>query len=359
LIVSDSAGPDGSGQTPGAVNGPDSGQPRESGDAAEANGPGAPADQPAVAGSAATGRAQGRIVRLLVNRAGELRALWRLFLFLPVLGVLLGLFAAVQPWLQRLTGLSAAAAAEAGALTAALVGGWFMLMTVERRRPGALGFAWTREVPRELALGIAIAGGALALCVALLAFAGDYAWTPDRGSVAGYAWALLRDLAFWGVAAAAEEALFRGYAFQVLVQGVGAAPATVLASAAFALAHRNNPNVDAVALANIFLAGVLLSVAYLRTRSLWFATAMHLGWNWMMGTVLALPVSGLVLVNTPLYDGHVRGQPWVTGGEFGPEGGLVATVAFSLALAAVALAPLAQAPRMRALRPLVDTRRTR
>ncbi|HEX9106095.1 MAG TPA: CPBP family glutamic-type intramembrane protease [Longimicrobiales bacterium] len=321
-------------------------------------GPSAPAPD-AVDGPGAPAQAHGPFLRLLVNGAGELRALWRLLLFLPVVGVVLGLFASAQPLLQRLTGLSAAAAGAAGALTAALAGGCFMLVVIDRRRPGALGFGWTREVPRELALGIAIAGGALALCVALLAFAGDYAWTPDRGSLGGYAWELLRDLALWGVAAAAEEALFRGYAFQVLVQGLGAAPATLLASAAFALAHRNNPNVDAVALVNIFLAGVLLSVAYLRTRSLWFATAVHVGWNWMMGTVLALPVSGLVLVNTPLYDGHAGGPGWVTGGDFGPEGGLVATAAFSLALVAVALAPLAEAPRMKELRPLVDTRLTR
>ena len=339
MIVSDSVG--GSGHGPDAVS------------------PATPADRAATGDPVVRVRTHGPILRLLVNRVGELRALWRLLLFLPVVGVILGLFASVQPLLQRLTGLSAAAAGEVGALTAALAGGWFILVAVDRRRPGALGFGWTREVPRELVLGIAIAGGALVLCVAVLAFLGDYGWTPDRGSVAGYAWALLRDLAFWGVAAAAEEALFRGYGFQVLVQGLGAAPATVLASAAFALAHRNNPSVDGVALVNIFLAGVLLSVAYLRTRSLWFATAVHLGWNWMMGTVLALPVSGLVLVNTPLYDGHVGGPRLVTGGAFGPEGGLVATAAFSLALAAVALAPLAEAPRMKGLRPLVDTRLTR
>jgi uncharacterized protein len=38
-------------------------------------------------------------------------------------------------------------------------------------------------------------------------------------------------------------------------------------------------------LANIFLAGVMLAVAYLRTRSLWFATGVHLGWNWTMATL--------------------------------------------------------------------------
>jgi len=295
-------------------------------------------------------------MRAFVNGAGELRALWRLLLFVAVCIVVIGLVAGLQPLLQRLTGLSAAAAGSAGALAAALAGGWLLLVTIDRRSPGALGFAFTGAVPRELALGLAITGGALAVCVAALALAGEVRWTRDAGSAGGYAWALVRDLGLWGVAAAAEESLFRGYPFQVLVQGIGAAPATLLLSAGFALAHRNNPNVDALALLNIFLAGVLLSLAYLRTRSLWFATAVHVGWNWTMGTVLALPVSGLVLVNTPLYDAHAAGPAWLTGGSFGPEGGVVASVAFSLALVVVAFAPLKEAARMRELRPLVDSR---
>ncbi len=294
--------------------------------------------------------------RLLVNGAGEVRTLWRLLLFVLLLALALGLLASFTPLVRTLTGLSAAAAGAAESLIAALAAGWLLLALLDRRPLGALGFAWTRALPRELALGLAITGGALALCVAGLALLGDVVWTPDAGSAGAYVWELVRDLALWGVAGAAEEALFRGYAFQVLVQGIGAAPATVLLSAGFALAHRNNPNVDALALLNIFLAGVLLSVAYLRTRSLWFATAVHVGWNWMMGTVLALPVSGLVLVNTPLYDAQPRGPTWLTGGAFGPEGGVVASVAFSLALLVVALAPLKEAARLRELRPLVDSR---
>ncbi len=300
--------------------------------------------------------AAGAAARLFVNRAGEVRALWRLILFLLLAVGILALFAFIQPIFQRLTGLSAAAAGSAGSLVAALAGGCIMLATVDRRRPAALGFGWTRRVPAELGLGLAITGGALALCVAVLALLGDVLWTSDAGTVGSYVWELVRDLGLWGIAAAAEEALFRGYAFQVVVQGIGAAPATVLLSAGFALAHRNNPNVDAVALLNIFLAGVLLSLAYLRTRSLWFATALHVGWNWMMGTVLALPVSGLVLVNTPLYDAQSRGPAWLTGGAFGPEGGVVASIAFSLALVLVAVMPLREAARMRELRPLVDSR---
>jgi hypothetical protein len=133
--------------------------------------------------------------------------------------------------------------------------------------------------------------------------------------------------------------------------------ATIGASALFAAAHRTNPNVDMFALVNIFLAGVLLSAAYLRTRSLWFATAVHFGWNWSMASLLDLPVSGLALFDTPLYEPVVGGPAWLTGGAFGPEGGMAATVAFVLAAFAVWRLPgLDETEEMRALRPLVDDR---
>src|SRR5690606_19908912 len=158
-------------------------------------------------------------------------------------------------------------------------------------------------------------------------------------------------------AAAAEEALFRGYPFQVLVEALGPAVATVALSAAFAVAHAGNPGANAFALVNIFLAGVLLSVAYLRTRSLWFATAVHLGWNWTMGSLLDLPVSGLEMLDTPLYEPAAGGPEWVTGGGFGPEAGLAGTVGFALALLGVVrLVKLREAPEMQALGPLVDRR---
>lgn len=291
---------------------------------------------------------------VFMNARGEPRAFWRLLLFLLIAVAVTALFAIVQPPVQKVTGLSSAAAGSAGALLGALVGGLVVLVAIDRRRAGALGFAFTAQLPRELALGIGITGGALALVVAALAVLGRVHWSPDAGTATIYAVEVGRDLLFWGVAAATEEALFRGYAFQVLVQGMGAVPATLVLSAGFALVHMGNPNVDALALLNIFLAGVLLSFAYLRTRSLWFATAAHAGWNWTMGTLLALPVSGLTLVDTPLYDAQPGGPAWLTGGRFGPEGGLVATIAFGLAMAAVAFAPVKETDRMKKLRPLAD-----
>jgi membrane protease YdiL (CAAX protease family) len=242
-------------------------------------------------------------------------------------------------------------------LVASLVAGWVMLAAVDRRPPGALGFALDRAAGRDSAVGFAAGGAMLGLAVLLLVVASMARWVADTGSGGEYVAALTRSLAFFAVAAAAEEAAFRGYAFQALVQGIGAWPAMLATSALFAWGHADNPEVTPVALANIFLAGVMLALAYLKTRSLWFATAVHLGWNWTMQSLLGFPVSGLNEFDTPLYDVRELGPDVLTGGPFGPEAGLAATLA--IAAGAVWIwrtRRLGESQRMIALRPLVDAR---
>lgn len=247
------------------------------------------------------------------------------------------------------TGLAAAAALAAGAL---------LLRGLDGRRAGALGIAWTRRTWREIGLGLLVGLGAILAATALLAATGLVQWQREPGTVAGWATVVTRDFGIFGVAAFAEEAMFRGYGYQALVRGIGAVPATLLASGLFALAHAQNPNVGTFALVNIFLAGVLLSAAYLRTLSLWFATAVHLGWNWGMATLLDLPVSGITAFDTPLYDASLRGPDWISGGAFGPEAGLVGTVAFAGALLVVLRMRRVQpSEEQRALRPLVEDRK--
>jgi uncharacterized protein len=242
-------------------------------------------------------------------------------------------------------------------LVATLAAGWITLARLDGRPVGALGFALTSAAGREVVWGTGIGAGLLVLTTLLLAASGSVGWVADEGTVLDYVAMLLGSLIFFAVAAAWEEALFRGYAFQVLVEGIGAWPAILLSSALFAWAHGQNPEVTWLALGNIFLAGMLLAVAYLRTRSLWFATAVHLGWNWAMAFWFDLPVSGLTAFDTPLYSGVETGPAWWTGGAFGPEAGLAGTLVLALGtLWLLRTRRVDVHPEMRALGPVVDRR---
>lgn len=257
----------------------------------------------------------------------RLRSLGLLLLFAVILAVFITLASAIAG--------DGIVASSAIMLLGALAVGWLLLSALERRPRSDLGLTWTSRTPREWLFGLLLPCmvlGAVVLCFVLV---GQLQYGPDQGTLAGWLTGSAQLLLVLAIPAAAEEAVFRGYPFQKLVEATGPIAATVLASGGFAIAHRHNPGVNAFALINIFLAGVMLSVAYLRTRSLWLPIALHLGWNWQMAGPLDLPVSGLELFDAPLYEPQTRGADWLTGGEFGPEGGLAGLIALLLITAAV------------------------
>jgi membrane protease YdiL (CAAX protease family) len=220
-------------------------------------------------------------------------------------------------------------------LLAALVAGWLLLALVEKRPLGDLGFRPQRKAWLEILIGLAIPTAALLLVCVPLILLGAWQYRADDGTWTGWLSGCAQLLVLLVVPAAGEEALFRGYPFQKLVELVGPVIGTLGASALFAVAHGNNPGIGVFAMINIFLAGVMLSIAYLRTGSLWFASAVHLGWNWQIGGPLDLPISGLELFDTPLYQPSHLGSAWLTGAEFGPEGGIAGLLALALVTAGV------------------------
>ena len=127
----------------------------------------------------------------------------------------------------------------------------------------------------------------------------------------------------WGVylpAAVHEELLFRGYALQKLALRWPRF-AVLFVAAVFAALHLGNDAVSMLAMANIFVAGVLLGLTWLATRRLWFALGLHLAWNLLSGPILGYNVSGYVSHAT-VWRTSGSGRPILTGGAFGIEGSL-------------------------------------
>ena len=91
---------------------------------------------------------------------------------------------------------------------------------------------------------------------------------------------------------------------------------------------------------------VLLAIAYLRTRTLWLATGAHVGWNFAMGSLLGLPVSGITFAQgDALLRSAESGPDVATGGPYGPEGGLVSLLAIVVACFFLARIPVPAARR--------------
>ena len=176
-------------------------------------------------------------------------------------------------------------------------------------RPGLA----TREFVIGLVWGVALIG----LCAIAVVLMTEVRHGPGRG----FPW---RELAGIFIPAVLhEELLFRGYPFQKLAAW-NRTVAVVVVAVVFAGLHGNNSAVTLLALANIFLGGILLGLAYLRYGRLWFPIGLHLAWNLMTGPILGHEVSGYRSVESVLTEsGH--GPWWLSGGEFGIEGSVVMT----------------------------------
>jgi len=189
---------------------------------------------------------------------------------------------------------------------------------------------WVRGVGVGFALGIIPATVAMTMGV----FTAGAGWSHDGGSFTQWITQAGATLLLLAPAALSEELMFRGLPMVVASRAIGRGRAIVLLSVLFALAHLKNPDVTAAGIGNIVLAGIFLSLAFFSAGGMWTAFGAHLGWNVTLAA-LAAPVSGTPF-EMPYIDYHMGSPAWLTGGAFGPEGGLIATGVLAAAAVLVA-----------------------
>lgn len=293
---------------------------------------------------------------IFLNRQQRLRSGWRLAIFCAAYFAALAAFYATISLIFVLFNVSNPNARLAGTLgyllqsfmlfTTALVVGWACGRLFEDLPLRALGWARHRGWLRDLLLGTLL-GVASLLVAALIAtvFRGfQFSVAPTISSVA-FVKTFFGSAVIFVIAAAAEEVLFRGYPLQTMMRALPFIVAVIPSSVLFAYVHLDNPNVAwGFTFINTTLAGFWLAVAYLRTRSLWFPLGLHWAWNWAMGALLGLPVSGITsLTRAPLFRATDTGPAWLTGGAYGIEGGAACTVALIISTIFIWKTPLLKA----------------
>lgn len=281
---------------------------------------------------------------VFINDFGRLRSGWRLvlyifaflaasFLITTILGGAYLVARAVLPPLPHREYI-ADLIFRISSLCAALAAGYLCVRLFEGLPWRSLGLTLHHRWLRDLIIGSAVGIGALAFAVGIAAAAGGLRFSfigsellvAAGKSLVAYSVLLL-------FAALAEEAAFRGYPLQTLSRARLTLFGVLLTSVPFGFIHLLNPNVaPGFTFANTVLAGIWLAMAYLKTRSLWFPLGVHWGWNWALGWLFGLPISGLRLISNPLLIGNDVGPAWLTGGTYGIEGGVACTVALIVSM---------------------------
>lgn len=208
---------------------------------------------------------------------------------------------------------------------------WIVGFRVLHLRRSDLRWSGARTGARGLAAGLALGVGAAGVALVAAVLVANSHWSRDAGGVGDYLAQVLKTSLVLAPAALSEEVIFRGIPLVLLAAAIGRATALVLvAGLVFALFHGLNPGITPLGMGNIALAGILLGVAFYAPGGLWTAFGAHLGWNATLAALDA-PVSGLPF-SIPFIDYRPGDPVWLSGGGFGPEGGLLATGAITAAL---------------------------
>ena len=120
-----------------------------------------------------------------------------------------------------------------------------------------------------------------------------------------------------------EEILGRGYIMSVLRQTKSLPMVVIISSVIFGLMHAFNPGVGILPIINITLVGTLFAYMYIKSGNIWMPIGYHITWNYFMGNVYGFKVSGLDTAS--ILSTNLGTNTIISGGDFGPEGGLVVT----------------------------------
>lgn len=195
---------------------------------------------------------------------------------------------------------------------------------LERRKASELSL---KSLP-DLLTGFLIGGLFIASVIGILALLGIYridAIETDWNSI------LLNFTAFF-IVAASEEIIFRGILFRMIDERFNATSALIISSLLFGFAHLATVDVWTVMAISVE-GGFMLAAAYRLKRNLWFPIGIHWAWNFALGPLFGVTVSGEAQ-ETCFILPEVTGPYLLTGGENGFEGSIVTLIlGFTLGIA--------------------------
>lgn len=197
----------------------------------------------------------------------------------------------------------------------------------------ALGLGLDRRPAVDAVAGIAI--GALAMAAV---FAVE--WLAGLLTVTGVAspGALLADLSTHIAVPLIEELVFRSAILGALLLLLRRAwVAVALSAVIFGGMHAANPHATVLSVVSTTAGGLTYGGAFAATERIWLSAGLHAGWNYSQARVFGFSISGHQVVGPPPWiQQHDLGPALLTGGAYGPEGGLIGLAARVLVIALVA-----------------------
>ena len=126
-----------------------------------------------------------------------------------------------------------------------------------------------------------------------------------------------------------EETLLRGIIFRIVEEKLGSYISLLISAIIFGAAHLLNPDSSVISSICIGIVGFMLGASYIYSRSLWLPIAIHFSWNFVQSGIFGAITSGNEQTSS-LFNTNISGTELITGGAFGPEGTIHATILWLL-----------------------------
>jgi len=136
-----------------------------------------------------------------------------------------------------------------------------------------------------------------------------------------------------------EETFYRGYLFTTIYDGfksrrrsnkLAVISALIMSSTAFGIAHFANSHASFISILFLSINGVIWCIPFIITKNLGLSIGLHTAWNFTQ-TQIGFTMSGNQAVNS-FYKIENNGSILLTGGEYGPEAGVLGLLGFIIML---------------------------
>jgi membrane protease YdiL (CAAX protease family) len=280
------------------------------------------------------------IVKIFWNKGeARVRAGWRLLIQLALLFMLTVPFAMFDSLFNDFLPESTIAYGDTilfplWILLSSIISVWLVGRFVDRRKFADFGLRLNTSWWVDLGFGVVLAASMITgiflveQVLGWVAITGTYSTNIDGWTFMS---AIILALVTFILIAASEELTARGYQIKNLAEGLNLrslgpkwalALAVLLTSVLFGLGHAVNPDATVLSTSGLFLAGIFYGVTYVLTGQLALPIGFHIAWNFFENSVFGFPVSGENF-GVSFISIQQNGPHLWTGGEFGPEAGLL------------------------------------
>lgn len=105
----------------------------------------------------------------------------------------------------------------------------------------------------------------------------------------------------------------------------------------FGILHLFSSGVTVLSFINLIFSGIFFAFYAIVDGNIWGVCGLHFAWNFVLGNIYGLPVSVFSNNGEKIFKTQQVGSEIFTGGDFGPEGGLVTTLILLIAIALLIL----------------------